>query len=131
MNIKNLRYILLAVPFSMLFVYLIRIFEKEFTKNLPENKKFGRIAIMSIIVVVIGFILAINMFKKNTDSDKIIKFSLLLGSSFIFINSVLFHWSQLTHNTKLTIIVIALLLKIFLLSVIKDIKIIFNEYFIN
>lgn len=131
MEIKNLRYILTAIPFSVLFVYLIRRFEKEFSKNLPENKKFGRIAIMSIIVFVIGFILALNMFNKNTVSDKIIKYALILGSSFIFINSILFHWSQLTYNTKFTIIVIALLLKIFLLSVIKNIKIIFNEYYIN
>jgi hypothetical protein len=131
MNIKNLRYILIAIPFSMLFVYLIRRFEKEFSKNLPDNKKFGRIAIMSIIVVVIGFILAINMFNKDKDSDKIIKYSLIIGSSFIFINSILFHWSQLTYNTKLAIIVTALLLKVFFLSVIKDVKIIFNEYYIN
>lgn len=126
MNIKKIEYIISSVLLSMLLVFIIKKIINRYTINIPENKKVAKTAIISIIIVIIGIFLALRVFNKENTANIIIKDALLIESSFIFLNSILFHWSQFSYNVKLFIIGLSLFTKIVLLSVIKNVIIVYN-----
>ncbi len=126
MKIKNIEHLISSILLSMVYVFIIKKLMNIYTKNTPENKRIAKIAIMSIIIVIIGIFLALRLFNTEKTKDIIIKDGLIIGSSFIFLNSILFHWSQFSYNIKLFIIGFSLCAKIILLSVIKRVIIIYN-----
>ena len=122
MKVENLDLILISLLFSIIYIKIVRkILIKSFLDKFPNNK-IKKNAILSLIIVIVGFVLIFKVFNTNTQHSLIARYTLFFGNSFIFLNSVLFHWSDFKYNTKVIIIGSVLFIKIILLSTIKNIN---------
>ena len=107
-NKKLVRDILISIPISILYVFFIQKLIELLNKDLIYEEKIKRTIAISFVAVIVGFVIAFKIFNYKKSYNRIAKYSLILGSSFIFLNSILYQWPQLANDTKLIIIGISL-----------------------
>ena len=113
MNHKKLvRDILLSIPISALYIFFINKLTDIFNEDLIYEQKVKRTIVISIVSVIVGMVLAFKVFGVKPMYNRIAKYSLIFGSTIIFFNSIIYHWPQLTTDTKLIIVGITLFLSI-------------------
>jgi len=113
MNHKKLvRDILLSIPIGALYIFFINKLTDILNEDLIYEQKVKRTIVISIISVIIGMVLAFKVFGVKPTYNRIAKYSLIFGSIIIFLNSIIYHWTQLTTDTKLIIVGITLFLSI-------------------
>lgn len=114
-NKKIVRDILLSIPCGFLYVFFINKIIELLTSETVFEEKIKKTIAISFVIVIIGYMLAIKIFASGKLKNRIIKYSLIFGSSIILLNSVIYHWPQLSNDTKALMIGI-LLLTLFILS---------------
>ena len=114
-NKKLVRDILLSIPLGLLYVFFINKITELLTSNTIYEEKIKKAISISFICVIIGFILSFKLFNHGKFKNRIVKYSLTLGSTIILINSVVYHWPELNTDTKTFMIGLLLLLS-FILS---------------
>jgi len=114
-NKKIVRDILLSIPFGLLYVFFINKILEMLTSDTVYEEKIKKAISISFVVVIVGYILAFKIFSSGKLKNRIIKYSLIFGSSIILINSIVYHWPQLGTDTKALMIGVLLIMG-FLLS---------------
>ena len=114
-NRKRVRDLLLSIPVSLLYVFFINKIINILTSDTEYEKKIKKKISMSFVIVIIGYALAFKVFNSGKLKNRIIKYSLIFGTTFILINSILYNWPELKNDTK-TFIVGTLLLLLFIMS---------------
>lgn len=113
MNHKKLvRDILLSIPIGAMYIFFINKLTDILNEDLIYEQKVKRTIVISIVSVIVGMVLAFKVFGVKPTYNRIAKYSLIFGSTIIFFNSVIYHWPQLTTDTKLIIVGITLFLSI-------------------
>ena len=113
MNHKKLvRDILLSIPIGALYIFFINKLTEILNEDLVYEQKVKRTIVISIVSVIVGLVLAFKVFGVKPTYNRIAKYSLIFGSTVIFFNSVIYHWPQLTTDTKLIIVGLTLFLSI-------------------
>ena len=107
-NKKLVRDILISIPISILYVFFVNKLIEMMNMNLLYEDKIKRTIAISFVAVIVGYVLAFKLFSYKKTYNRIAKYSLILGSTFIFLNSILYQWPQLETDTKLIIIGISL-----------------------
>ena len=107
-NKKLVRDILISIPISILYIFFIQKLIELLNKDLIYEEKIKRTIAISFVAVIVGFVIAFKLFNYKKTYNRIAKYSLIFGSSFIFLNSILYQWPQLASDTKLIIIGIGL-----------------------
>jgi hypothetical protein len=113
-NKKLVRDILLSIPIGLMYIFFINKLIELLNSDLICEEKVKRTIVISIVAVIVGFVLAFKVFGVKPTYNRIAKYSLILGSSIIFINSIIYHWPQLSTDTKLIIVGITFILSIVL-----------------
>ena len=114
-NKKLVRDILLSVPFGLLYVFFINKVSELLTSETVYEEKIKKTISISFIVVIVGFILAFKIFSSGKLKNRIIKYTLVFGSCIILLNSIVYHWPELSNDAK-ALMVGVLLLMSFLFS---------------
>ena len=114
-NKKLVRDILLSIPIGLLYVFFINKITELLTSDTIYEEKIKKTISISFIVVIVGYILAFKIFSSGKLKNRIIKYSLIFSSTIILINSIVYHWVELSNDTKAFMIGILLLMS-FLLS---------------
>jgi len=107
-NKKLVRDILISIPISILYIFFIQKLIELLNKDLLYEDKIKRTIAISFVAVIVGFVLAFKIFNYKKTYNRIAKYSLIFGSTFIFLNSLLYQWPQLSNDTKLIIVGISL-----------------------
>ena len=107
-NKKLVRDVLISIPISILYIFFIQKLIDLFNRDLVYDDKIKRSIAISFVAVIVGFVLAFKIFSYKKTYNRIAKYSLIFGSTFIFLNSILYQWPQLASDTKLIIIGISL-----------------------
>lgn len=114
-NKKIVRDVLLSIPFGFLYVFFINKILELLTSETIYEEKIKKTISISFVVVIVGFILAFKIFSSGKLKNRIIKYTLIFGSTIILINSIVYHWPQLSTDTKALMVGILLILS-FLIS---------------
>ena len=114
-NQKIVRDILLSIPVSLLYVFFINKIISILTSDTEYENKIKKAISISFIIVIIGYTLAFKVFNSGKLENRLIKYSLIFGTTLILMNSILYNWPELNNDTK-TFIVGSLLLLLFVLS---------------
>lgn len=109
-NKKLVRDILLSIPFGLLYVFFINKITELLTSDTIYEEKVKKTISISFIVVIVGFILSFKIFSSGKLKNRIIKYTLIFGSSIILLNSIVYHWPELTNDTKALMVGILLLM---------------------
>ncbi len=114
-NKKRVRDLLISVPISLLYVFFINKIIQVLTSESEFEEKIKKKISISFVAIIVGYVLAIKVFSHGKMKNRIIKYSLMIGTTLILINSVVYNWPQLKNDTK-TFVVGALLLLFFIYS---------------
>ena len=114
-NKKRVRDLLISVPISLLYVFFINKIIQVLTSESEFEEKIKKKISISFVAIIVGYVLAIKVFSRGTMKNRIIKYSLMIGTTLILINTVVYNWPQLKNDTK-TFVVGALLLLFFIYS---------------
>jgi hypothetical protein len=114
-NKKLVRDILLSIPIGLLYIFFIYKIMELLTSESVYEEKIKKMISLSFIIVIVGLILAFKIFSSGKLKNRIIKYSLIFGNSIILFNSIIYHWPQLSTDTKALMIGILLVIS-FLLS---------------
>jgi hypothetical protein len=114
-NKKLVKDVLFALPLGIIYIFFINKILELLTNDLVYEQKNKRKIAVSFITVIVGFVLAFKIFGRGKLKNRIIKYSLILGSTIILFNSIIYQWPQLKTDTKTLLIGILLVLG-FLLS---------------
>ncbi len=109
MSKKIVRDILLSIPIGILYIFFINKLIEIFNKELLCEDKIKRTIAISFIAIIVGYTLAFKLFSYKKTYNRIAKYSLILGSTIIFINSIIYQWPELETDTKLFITGISLI----------------------
>lgn len=99
-NKKLVRDILISIPLGLLYVFFVNKIIELLTSDTVYEEKIKKIIAISFIIIIIGYILAFKMFSKGKLKNRIIKYSLVIGTTIILANSILYHWTELKSDTK-------------------------------
>jgi len=113
-NKKLVRDILISIPVGILYIFFINKLIDLLNKELLYEDKIKRTIAVSFVSVIVGYVLAFKLFSYKKTYNRIAKYSLIIGSTFIFFNSILYQWPQLENDTKLIIIGIAFIVSLML-----------------
>ncbi len=114
-NKKLVKDVLFALPLGIIYIFFINKILELLTSDLVYEQKNKRKIAVSFITVIVGFVLAFKIFGRGKLKNRIIKYSLIFGSTIILFNSIIYQWPQLKTDTKTLLIGILLVLG-FLLS---------------
>ncbi len=114
-NKKRVRDLLISIPISLLYVFFINKIIQVLTSESEFEEKIKKKISISFVAIIVGYVLAIKVFSHGKMKNRIIKYSLMIGTTLILINSVVYNWPQLKNDTK-TFVVGALLLLFFMYS---------------
>jgi hypothetical protein len=114
-NKKLVKDVLFALPLGIIYIFFINKILELLTADLVYEQKNKRKIAVSFITVIVGFVLAFKIFGRGKLKNRIIKYSLIFGSTIILFNSIIYQWPQLKTDTKTLLIGILLVLG-FLLS---------------
>jgi hypothetical protein len=114
-NKKLVRDVLISIPLGLLYVFFINKIIEILTSNTIYEEKNKKIIAISFICVIIGYILTFKVFSNGKLKNRIVKYSLNIGTTIILINSIVYHWPELNNDTK-TFMTGGLLMLIFILS---------------
>lgn len=106
-NRKLVRDILISIPLGILYIFFINKLIELLNKDLVYEDKIKRTIAISFVAVIVGYVLAFKLFNYKKTYNRIAKYSLIFGSTFIFLNSIIYQWPQLANDTKLIIVGIA------------------------
>lgn len=96
-NKKLVRDILISIPISALYVYFINKINEIIINDLEYNKKIKRSIMIYFITVIVSLIIAFKIFGSGKTYNRIIKYSLIFSSVYIFTNAILYN----SQNYKL------------------------------
>ena len=114
-NKKRVRDLLISVPISLLYVFFINKIIQVLTSESEFEEKIKKKISISFVAIIVGYVLAIKIFSHGKMKNRIIKYSLMIGTTLILINTIVYNWPQLKNDTK-TFVVGALLLLFFMYS---------------
>ena len=114
-NKKRVRDLLISVPISLLYVFFINKIIQVLTSESEFEEKIKKKISISFVAIIVGYVLAIKVFSHGKMKNRIIKYSLMIGTTLILINTIVYNWPQLKNDTK-TFVVGALLLLFFMYS---------------
>lgn len=108
--------ILISISISILYVFFIQKISEMTIKDLEYNERIQKEIIISLIGGIVGYIIAIYLLeiKKYKIKNKAVKYGILLGSTFIIINALIFNWLIIDNDIKLFIIGCLLIFFIFI-----------------
>jgi hypothetical protein len=104
--------VLFSLPIAIFLAFFIIKFAEMTTTDLILEEKIKKSLLISIIASIIGLALAIFIFSRGSLKNRAVKYGLILASSILLINSILFNWELLSHEIKLAIIGFILLLTV-------------------
>ena len=107
-NKKIVRDVLISIPISILYIFFIQKLIELLNNDLIYEDKIKRTIAISFVAVIVGFVVAFKIFNYKKTYNRIGKYSLICGSTFIFLNSILYQWPHLANDTKLIVIGISL-----------------------
>jgi len=114
-NKKLVRDILLSMLYGTIYVFFINRVSELLTSDTVYEEKIKKMISISFIVVIVGMVLAFKIFSTGRLKNRIIKYTLVVGSSVILLNSIVYHWPELNNDTK-AFMIGTLLLLLFLTS---------------
>jgi hypothetical protein len=114
-NKKLVRDVLLSIPLGVLYVFFINKILQLLTSETVYEEKVKKSIAISFIAIIVGYVLAFKIFSSGKLKNRIIKYSLILGTSLLLINSILYQWTELNTDTKALMTGILLVL-LFVLS---------------
>jgi hypothetical protein len=114
-NKKRVRDLLISIPISLLYVFFINKIIQLLTSESEFEEKIKKKISISFVAIIVGYVLAIKIFSHGTMKNRIIKYSLIIGTTLILINTIIYNWPELKNDTK-TFVVGALLLLFFIYS---------------
>jgi hypothetical protein len=98
------RDILLAFPIGIMYIFFVNKLAEILNEDLICEEKIKRTISISIVAVIVGFVMAFKIFGVKPTYNRIVKYSLIFGSTIIFLNSIIYHWPQLSTDIKLLIV---------------------------
>jgi hypothetical protein len=114
-NKKRVRDLLISIPISLLYIFFINKIIQVLTSESEFEEKIKKKISISFVAIIVGYLLAIKVFSHGKMKNRIIKYSLMIGTTLILINTIVYNWPQLKNDTK-TFVVGALLLLFFMYS---------------
>lgn len=114
-NKKLVRDVLLSIPLGVLYVFFINKILQLLTSETVYEEKVKKSIAISFIIIIVGYVLAFKVFTSGKLKNRIIKYSLIFGTSLLLINSILYQWTELNTDTKALMTGILLIL-LFVLS---------------
>ena len=111
-NKKLVRDILISIPIGVLYVYFINKINEIIINDLEYNEKIKKSIMIYFITVIASLILAFKIFGSGKTYNRIIKYSLIFSSVYIFTNAILYNWTDLQTDSKAMIVGFALILSI-------------------
>ncbi len=114
-NKKRVRDLLISIPIGLLYVFFINKIIQVLTSESEFDEKIKKKISISFVAIIVGYVLAIKVFSHGKVKNRIIKYSLMIGTTLILINTILYNWPQLKNDTK-TFVIGALLLLFFVYS---------------
>ena len=114
-NKKRVRDLLISVPISLIYVFFINKIIQVLTSESEFEEKIKKKISISFVAIIVGYVLAIKVFSHGKMKNRIIKYSLMIGTTLILINTIMYNWPQLKNDTK-TFVIGALLLLFFIYS---------------
>jgi len=112
---KRVRDLLISIPISLLYVFFINKIIQVLTSESEFDEKIKKKISISFVAIIVGYVLAIKVFSHGKMKNRIIKYSLMIGTTLILINTIVYNWPQLKNDTK-TFVIGALLLLFFMYS---------------
>jgi hypothetical protein len=106
-----------VVPWTPLRVKApsLETLERPVTTKPPSLSVYSFRWANTFVAIIVGYVLAIKVFSHGKMKNRIIKYSLMIGTTLILINTIVYNWPQLKNDTK-TFVVGALLLLFFMYS---------------
>jgi hypothetical protein len=114
-NKKRVRDLLISIQIGLLYVFFINKIIQVLTSESEFDEKIKKKISISFVAIIVGYVLAIKVFSHGKMKNRIIKYSLMIGTTLILINTIVYNWPQLKNDTK-TFVVGALLLLFFMYS---------------
>ena len=96
--------VLFSIPIAIFMAFFIIKFAEMSSTDLSLEDKLKKTLLISIIASSVGLVLAIFIFGRGSLKNRAVKYGLILGSSILLINSIIFNWDLLSHEIKLSII---------------------------